>query len=74
MAEYVSDLVERNHKPELKLYARDLKGLKDIDVDDKCCLHVKVKAMKKYHAEYEEGNPLCITFEITKVEKCEDCK
>jgi len=61
-------------KPSLKLYQKDLSGLKDIDVDDVMYFHVKAKAISKYHEDYEATGPLCITFEVQKIEKCdEDC-
>lgn len=67
MAEYLSEVVSKRDNPTIKLYDYNLKGLKDIDVDDKLCLHIDVVAKSKYHEEYQEGEPLCITFEVKKV-------
>jgi hypothetical protein len=59
-------------QPTIKLYQKDFLAIKNIDVDDKCCLHVKVKAKSKYREDYMEGEPLCITFQVVKVTECED--
>lgn len=71
MPQYIGEIAEGAEKPRLKLYEKDLKGLKNIDVDDKMCLHLKVKAISKYHEGYEGDGPLCITFEISKAEECD---
>lgn len=60
---------EKREQPTVKLYDYDLANLKDIDVDDKLTLNLKVRAKSKYHEEFMEGNPLCITFEIVKAER-----
>lgn len=65
----VKELVEKPSKPTLKLYTKDLSAVKDIDVDDTLTLKVKVKAKSKYREDYMEGEPLCITFEVNKVEE-----
>ena len=65
----VVELMEKPEKPTLKLYAKDLPAIKDIDVDDQCKLILKVKAKSKYREDFIEGNPLCITFEVQKVSK-----
>lgn len=64
----VKELVEKPSKPTLKLYQRDLPKIKDIDVDDKLTLTLKVTAKSKYREDYMEGEPLCITFEVNKTE------
>lgn len=68
----VKELVEKPSKPTIKLYEKDLKGLKDIDVDDKLTLTLKVIAKSKYREDYMESEPLCITFEVNKAEVTND--
>lgn len=53
--------------PTIKLYERDFPDIKNIDVDDKCELVIKVIAKSKYREDYTEGDPLCITFDVKKV-------
>lgn len=65
----IADLMDRPEKPTIKLYEKDLAGLKNIDVDDKCTLILQVVAKSKYREDYIEGDPLCITFDVKKVSR-----
>lgn len=74
MRDSIAEVVSDKEKPTIKLYTGDLPGIKDIDVDDKCCFEIKAKAKSKYREDYRPGNPLCITFEITSAKHCADCE